>query len=161
MNHHHPARIALSLLLSAFHCWTREMRSAHLATAVLVALLSPGCAGFMAFPPNPEEYERWSKPGVDQITKWKAMLECNFASPFAVAEEFPGGQRTDEEVVLAMKCMEAQGFRHDYTFSPCGSEGRLRLSACSPITNARKHRAEIRLSSGYCNRYPRARACAP
>lgn len=139
----------------------RKMKAAHLTTAVLLTILSSSCSGFMASPPNPDEYERWSKPGVDQITEWKTMLECNFASPFAVAEEFSEGERTDEDVVRAIRCMEAQGFRNDYTFPYCGSAERLRLLACAPSANIPRPDIETRLNSGYCKKYPQSPACVP
>lgn len=127
------------------------------------ACLISGCLPKSAFAPPPQDYETWTKPGASELDVWKIMLECGYASPFAATGEFPGGYRSDEQIVEAMLCIERSGYRHhvERRATPVCSGWRARTSACQIGATVARPDPSIRLSSGYCKRYPQSRACLP
>lgn len=128
-----------------------------------MAVLLTACLPKNAFAPPPDEYETWIKPGASELDVWKAMLDCGFASPFRVVERYPGGDRSDEQIAESMRCIEGAGYRQFERGRPAlACDGwRKELLACQPGSAVRKPDVNVRLNSGYCKKYPQARACIP
>lgn len=127
------------------------------------AVLLSGCLPKNAFSPPPHDYETWSKPGASELDIWKAMLDCGYASPFAAVEKFPGGDRSDKQIVESMLCLERSGYTHyvERRPTPVCSEWRMKTLACEPDAAIPLPDLNKRLNSGYCKKYPQSRACVP
>jgi hypothetical protein len=129
---------------------------------VLIIPLLSGCMARSAFSPPPDAYEHWVKPGVDKVSIWKDMLECNYAEPFGGGRVIEGGRRTFDEVAASMICMEKIGYA--YT-----SNGRVE-KVCDVMRESRycpngflvpPSDINARLNGGYCKKYPKSDACVP
>lgn len=133
---------------------------------ISVALLTSGCTSKHVFAPPPYNYERWVRPGTEEVTIWKDLLECNYPQPFGGGAKIEGGRRTINEVVGSMICMETLGYSYI-------EERRVRrvceipawkgpgAQACLAGKDVPIPNAERRLSGGYCRQYPKSRACVP
>lgn len=53
-----------------------------IVTLIILMVFACGCLPKNAFAPPPYTYEHWVKPGADEVTVWKDMLECNYSDPF-------------------------------------------------------------------------------
>lgn len=137
------------------------MRSAVLI--FFVAGLVSGCIPRSAFAPPPYDYETWSRSGATELDVWKAMLDCGYASPFEAVADFPGGGRSDEQIVESMLCIERSGYSHyvERRNTPVCSQWRRMQPACQPGARIVTPDANRRLKSGYCKKYPQSRACVP
>ncbi|HZX78223.1 hypothetical protein [Lysobacter sp.] len=105
---------------------------------------------------------RWSRPGTDEVTVWKDMLECNYASPFDGIRGLDGADRTFDETVATMICMERTG----YAYSERGQKVKVcerykSNASCLPGAAIPLPEAGRRLNGGYCKKYPQSRACVP
>jgi len=136
-------------------------------TAILIVFLVVnvcGCLPKDAFAPPPDAYEHWKKPGVDEVTIWKDMLDCNFAEPFGGGRGIEGGQRTFDQTVESMVCMERQGYSYLHegrTRNVCSIPGWNQSVSCGPGAVIPLPDSARRLNSGYCKKYPQSRACVP
>jgi hypothetical protein len=130
-----------------------------LATALLA-----GCLPKAAFAPGPDTYEAWTRPGVSNVAIWKDMLECNYPEPFKSGHGFEGGQRTIDEFVGSMVCMERLGYAYregGKVMRVCETPGWRGRPSCQPGADIPVPDVRRRLSSGYCKKYPASRACVP
>ncbi|WP_313345213.1 hypothetical protein [Stenotrophomonas sp.] len=135
----------------------------HLVVLLGVALLS-GCLSNSAFGPGPDSYEVWVKPGVDDVTIWKDMLDCNYPEPFKSGHGYEGGERTIDQFVGSMICMEHLGYAYregNKIMRVCETPGWRKRASCQPGANIPVPDTDRRLSSGYCKKYPASRACIP
>ncbi len=130
----------------------------------LMAVLVSGCLPKGAFAPPPDAYEHWAKPGADEVSIWKRMLECNFAEPFGGGRGIQGGERTFDETAASMICMERSGYSYIHegnirqvcSISEWKQSGACGAGAAVPIPDVSR-----RLGSGYCRKYAQSRACVP
>jgi len=137
------------------------MRTVFALMALMACSLS-GCLPKNAFAPPPETYTRWSKPGADNVAIWRSMLECNYASPFDGVRGIEGGDRTFDQTVATMICMEGLGF----SYSEGGRVLRVcqkyrQNISCQPGADVPEPSSARRMASGYCKKFPQARACSP
>lgn len=134
----------------------------HTLLAIAV-LCTAGCLP-NAFAPPPDDYELFVKPGVDEVTIWKDMLECNLPSPSGNNRQFAGAERTFDESAGALICMERLGYgvKEEWRVRPvCKSSGWKVTQPCVTGVGIPVPNRERRLSSGYCKAYPKSRACEP
>lgn len=136
----------------------------RIALLALMLLMTAGCLPRNAFAPAPYNYQRWLKPGVDEVTLWKDMLDCNYAEPFLGGGRIEGGARTFEQTAGSMICMERLGYAYktgDRTRAVCRENGWSTSEACISGKGIPTPDAQRRLSGGYCKKYPESRACVP
>lgn len=131
---------------------------------LVVAILSAGCLPKNAFGPSPFTYEAWEKPGVDRVTIWKDMLDCNYPEPFNSGQGYEGGERTMDQWAASMVCMErlGYGYREERKITRvCQTSGWKSQPSCRPGADIPVPDTQRRLSSGYCKKLPNAAACTP
>lgn len=90
------------------------------------------------------------------------MLECGYAAPFDGIRGIERAERTFDDTVATMICME----RYGYSYSEGSRQIRVcerfkSNAACQPGATIPMPDRNRRLSSGYCKKYAQAKACAP
>lgn len=136
----------------------------RLAMIGLLVLSVAGCFPRGLFAPPPSNYEMWVKPGVDEVTIWKDLLECDYGHPFSGGAKIEGGGRTFEQTAASMICMERLGYGYNegLRVGPvCRKNGWKASAACLSGTGIPVPDVQRRLSSGYCKKYPKSPACIP
>ncbi|MDI9071542.1 hypothetical protein [Xanthomonas oryzae] len=129
---------------------------------IFFILIVAGCAGFVPFQPNPDEYERWSAPGASQIDVMKAMLECGYPTPFSIRDRDLNIEPSSNDVVLMLRCMAGSGFFYDgNNINVCKGSGFRDLSACQSDVLIPRRELSRRLNSAYCKRFINSGACKP
>lgn len=143
----------------------RFIQMKSMLLAILLAVCTSSCLPKNAFAPPPDAYEHWLRPGSDDVTTWKHMLECNYPEPFRGGRGIEDGERTFDQVVASMICMERLGYSYldeKRVIRVCESPAGWRGSAsCLPGAKIPVPDMNRRLNSGYCKRYPQSRACVP
>jgi len=139
---------------------------------ILAVISMAGCLPRNAFAPPPDNWEMWKKPGADQVTLSKDLLNCGYRTPFSGTGIEVDASRTLSQSAGSMICMERLG----YIYSPGGRDKHSPRGGAKPIcsmsgwksTDACRLGRDIptpdpqrRLSGGYCKKYPAARACTP
>ncbi|WP_154215207.1 hypothetical protein [Xanthomonas oryzae] len=129
-------------------------------TILFSVFIFSGCADFVPFQPNPDEYEMWSAAGASQLDVMKALLECGYPTPFGIADRNLNLFPSNNDVSLMGLCMQRSGFVYkDKSYDFCRSfRG---LPACQPDAIIPHRELSRRINSPFCKKYTKADACAP
>lgn len=120
------------------------------------------CNAYRPFQPNPDEYERWSKPSDDVVAVRKAMLECGYPSPNGVRDRMiqTVADTTPDQIVMMYRCMSGSGYLYDgKKYDICRDYRDVescRSNVPDPVRDVAK-----RLNGKFCHLFPRADACQP
>jgi hypothetical protein len=128
-------------------------------TALISVQLLTACFYRKPFQPNPYEYERWSRPGDDQLDVRKAMLECGYPSPNGVRDRMINAEATPEEIALMYMCMESNGYLYDGKAHDVCRSGYSSVRACRLEESPPKRDVTKRLNGRFCQVFPSADVC--